>query len=171
MDEATGLMSIITPQQLETLLPLACAWAVGQERAIVQSGVALSDSQLEDARRVGVAKPERVRLLRVAQIPVPTAPALAAAARVTNLINPLTHGLTFRYGIFIRADCWNQRPLVVHELVHTAQYEQLGGFEGFLRPYLLECITPPGYPYGAMEQQALATASKLCANLAPDKWD
>jgi hypothetical protein len=171
MDEATGLMSIITPQQLETLLPLACAWAVGQERAIVQSGVALSESQLEDARRVGVANPERVRLLRVAQIPVPTAPALAAAARVTNLINPLTHGLTLRYGIFIRADCWNQRPLVVHELVHTAQYEQLGGFEGFLRPYLLECVTPPGYPYGPMEQQALATASKLCATLAPDKWD
>lgn len=159
-------MSIISPQQLEMLLPLACAWAVGQERAIVQSGVALSGSQLADARRLGVAHPERVRLLRVAQIPIPTAPALAAAARATNLINPLTHGLTFRYGIFIRADCWNQRPLVVHELVHTAQYEQLGGFEGFLRPYLMECIAPPGYPYGPMEQEAVATAAKLCADEA-----
>jgi hypothetical protein len=87
-------MSIITPQQLEMLLPLVCGWAVGQERAIVQSGVALSESQLADARRAGVAQPERVRLLRVAQIPVPTARALAAAARATNLINPLTHGLT-----------------------------------------------------------------------------
>lgn len=112
-DEALhSTMSIITPQQLEMLLPLVCGWAVGQERAIVQSGVALSESQLADARRVGVAQPERVRLLRVAQIPVPIAPALAAAARATNLINPLTHGLTFRYGIFIRADCWNQRPLL-----------------------------------------------------------
>jgi hypothetical protein len=156
-------VSIITPQQLEMLLPLACAWAVGQERAIVQSGVALNESQLADARRVGVAQPERVRLLRVAQIPVPTAPALAAAARATNLINPLTHGLTLRYGIFIRADCWNQRPLVVHELIHTSQYERLGGFEGFLRPYLLECITPPGYPYGPMEQEAITTAARLCA--------
>jgi hypothetical protein len=154
-------MSVITPQQIEILLPLACAWAVGQERAIVQSGVALSESQLEDARRVGVAQSERVRLLRVAQIPIPTAPALAAAARATNLISPLTHGLTLRYGIFIRADCWNQRSLVVHELVHTAQYERLGGFEGFLRPYLLECITPPGYPYGPMEQEAVTTAAKL----------
>jgi len=154
----------ITPQQLEKLLPLACAWAVGQERAIVQSGVALSESQLADARRVGIAQPDRVRLLRVAQIPVPTAPALAAAARATNLINPLTHGLTFRYGIFIRADCWNQRPLIVHELVHTSQYERLGGFEGFLRPYLLECIAPPGYPYGSMEQEAVAAAAKLCAD-------
>jgi hypothetical protein len=96
---------------------------------------------------------------------------LAAAARATNLINPLTHGLTFRYGIFIRADCWNQRPLVIHELVHTAQYERLGGFEGFLRPYLLECITPPGYPYGPMEQEALAAAAKLCGRQAPEKCE
>ena len=118
-------MSIITPQQLEILLSFACAWGVGQERAILQSGVALSESQLADARQVGVAQPERVRLLRVAQIPVPTAPALAAAARATNPINPLTHGLTLRYGIFIRVDCWNQRPLVIHELVHTSQYERL----------------------------------------------
>jgi hypothetical protein len=157
-------VSIITPEQLETLLPLACAWAVGQERAILQSGVPLTESQLADARRVGVAQPERVRLLRVAQIPIPTAPALAAAARATNLISPLTHGLTLRYGIFIRADCWNQRHLVLHELVHTSQYERLGGFEGFLRPYLLECIAPPGYPYGPMEQEAVATVAKLCAH-------
>ena len=157
-------VSIITPEQLEMLLPLACAWAVGQERAILQSGVGLSESQLADARQVGVARPERVRLLRVAQIPVPTAPALAAAARATNLISPLTHGLTLRYGIFIRADCWNKRQLVVHELVHTLQYERLGGFEGFLRPYLLECITPPGYPYGPMEQEASTTAARLCGS-------
>ncbi len=166
-----GIVNIITPQQLEMLLPLACAWAVGQERTIVQCGVALSESQLADAKRVGIAKPERVRLLRVAQIPVPTAPALAAAARATNLINPLTHGLTFRYGIFIRSDCWNQRQLVAHELVHTAQYERLGGFEGFLRPYLLECITPPGYPYGPMEQEALNTAAKLCGNQMSGKCE
>src|SRR4029077_14181009 len=58
IDEANGpAVNIITPQQLEMLLPLACAWAVGQERAIVQSGVALSESQLADARRVGIAQP------------------------------------------------------------------------------------------------------------------
>src|SRR4029453_14921082 len=121
-------LRFMTPQQLEMLLPLVCGWAVGQERTVVQSGVPLSESQLADARRVGVALPERVRLLRVAQIPVPTAPTLAAAARATNLINPLTHGLTFRYGIFIRADCWNQRPLVVHQLFQPSQYERVGCF-------------------------------------------
>jgi len=64
-------MSIITPQQFEILLPLAVAWASEQERSILQSGVALTEPQLADARQLGVISPERVRLLRVTQIPTP----------------------------------------------------------------------------------------------------
>jgi hypothetical protein len=156
-------MSIITPQQFETLLPLACAWVVEQERTILQTGVALTESQLADARQVGVVQSERVRLLRVAQVPTPTHPALVAAAANSGLISPFTEGLTVRYGIFIRADCWGKRALVAHELVHTTQYERLGGIEAFLRPYLLECLTPPGYPRGPMEQEAITTSARLCA--------
>ena len=156
-------MSIITPQQFEALLPLAGAWAAEQERIILQSGVPLAEAQLADAGQVGVIHPERVRLLRVAQIPTPSQPVLASAAAATNLISPSTGGMTLRYGIFIRADCWEQRLLVAHELVHVTQYERLGGFEAFLRPYLLECLTPPGYPYGPMEQEAVTKSGRLCA--------
>jgi hypothetical protein len=154
-------VSIITPQEFEMLLPLACAWAAEQERTIFESGVSLTGSQLADARRVGVTHPEHVRLFAVVRIPLPTHPLLAAAASAMNLISPCTQGLTLRYGIFVRADCWGQRSLIVHELVHTSQYERLGGFEAFLRRYLLECITPPSYPYGALEQEAVATTSKI----------
>src|SRR2546426_12805153 len=98
-------MSFLTPQQLGMLLPLACAWASEQERAILQSGVALTAAQVADARRVGVTRPERVRLLQVPEIPMPSHPALAAAAAETRLISPSTIGLTLRYGIFIRDDC------------------------------------------------------------------
>jgi hypothetical protein len=154
---------VITPQQLEALLPLAGEWAAEQERTILQSGVPLTEAQLADARKIGVTHPERVRLLRVVQIPTPSHPALAAAAAETNLISPSTGGMTLRYGIFIRTDCWGQRPIIAHELVHTSQYERLGGFEAFLRPYLLECLTPPGYPYGPMEQEAITSSERLCA--------
>lgn len=153
----------IPPQQFEALLPLAEAWAAEQERIILQSGVPLTEAQLADARQVGVIHPERVRLLRVEQIPMPSHPVLAAAAAATNLISPSTGGMTLRYGIFIRTDCWGQRPLVAHELVHTSQYERLGGFEAFLRPYLVECLTPPGYPHGPMEQEAVILSGRLCA--------
>ncbi|HZL78873.1 MAG TPA: hypothetical protein VFC17_08470 [Candidatus Limnocylindrales bacterium] len=152
-----------TQQEIEILLPLACALAAEQERTILQTGVALTELQLSDARRVGVVQPERVRLLRVAQIPTSTLSALTAAATMTRPISPDTRGMTLRYGIFIRDDSWGERQLLVHELVHTSQYERLGGLEGFLRPYLLEYITPPGYPHGPMEQEAVTTAARLCA--------
>lgn len=155
-------MNLITPQQFEMLLPLAAIWAAELERSILQAGVALTESQLADATRLGVVHPERVRLLRVVQIPTPNHPALAAAAAATGLISSATAGLTIRYGIFIRTDCWGQRPLVMHELVHTTQYERLGGFEAFLRPYLSECITPPGYPHGPLEQEAITTSARFC---------
>lgn len=146
-------MSLITPEQWEMLLPLACAWAAEQERVILQSGVALTESQIADAKRVGVKRPERVRLLRVPEILTPTHPLLAQAAEATGLVSSFTIGLTLRYGIFIHDKHWGERRLVVHELAHTMQYERLGSIEAFLRQYLLECITI-GYPEAPMEQEA-----------------
>jgi len=146
-------MAIIMPQQFEILLPHAIAWAEEQESLILQKGIALTNSQLEDAKKIGVKKPEKIRLLRVEKIPTPTDPELCDIAIKTGLISPQTTGLTVRYGIFIRSDFWNHLPLIRHEFVHTMQYEHFGSFEGFLRPYLLECINP-GYPYGPLEQEA-----------------
>jgi len=152
---------MITQEQFKMLLPLACAWAEEQERMILRGGVPLSPAQTFDAVRAGVAHPEQVRLLRVARIPMPEHPALRAAAESTHLISPHTAGLTLSYGIFVRSDCWGDRRLVVHELVHTSQHERLGGFQQFLQKYLYECITI-GYPPAPMEQEAVTTSARLC---------
>jgi hypothetical protein len=154
-------VTTISPAQFQVLLPLACGWAEQQEQRILEQGVSLAADQVADAEIIGVADPARVRLLRVDQIPVPEHPTLRAAAEATSLISPLTAGLTLRYGIFIRADCWGQRRLVAHELAHTAQYERLGGFQPFLQRYLWECLTI-GYPEAPMEQEAIATERRLC---------
>ena len=37
---------------------------------------------------------------------------------------------------------------------------RLGGFHGFLQPYLEECINP-GYPLGDLEQEAKQAESSL----------
>ena len=154
---------MITPEQFESLLPLACQWAAGQEQHILAAGVPLSPIALADAQRAGVAQPERVRILYVPAIPLPEHPALRAATEQTQLLSPLTGGLTLRYGIFIRADCAYSRAMVVHELGHTAQYERLGGFEPFLRQYLSECLSL-GYPEAPMEQEVISLTARICGD-------
>jgi hypothetical protein len=153
--------SIITLEEFELLLPLACEWATEQERHILAEGEPLSTAQIADARLVYVSQPECVRVLHVPEIPIPTHPALRRGAEITQLISPRTGGLTLRYGIFIRSDYRFDRAMLVHELAHTAQYERLGGFEPFLRRYLIECITI-GYPAAPMEQEAISLASQIC---------
>ena len=152
---------MFTEEQFKLLLPVAIAWAEEQEQIILRDGVPLSSDQVTDAKNIGVSHSENVRLLKVAGIPVPQHPILRAAADATQLISPYTAGLTLRYGIFIRADCWGDRRLVFHELVHTLQYERMGGFQNFLQQYLAECINI-GYPTAPMEQEAIITTARMC---------
>jgi hypothetical protein len=149
---------------LEILLAEACPWATEQQAIILQDGIALSDTQLGDAIKIGILRPGKVRLLRVSQIPSPTTPALVLAMKALNSDANSVRGRTFWYGIYIRADAWADRSIIIHELVHTMQYERLGGIEGFLRPYLSECINPPGYPHGPLEQEAMRVTKSMISN-------
>jgi hypothetical protein len=157
------MVAPVTLEQFESLLPLACDWAAEQEQNILGAGASLSQRALADAERIGVSQPERVRILYVPEIPIPQHPALRIAAEQTQLISPLTGGLTLRYGIFIRADCAYSRAMLVHELGHTAQYERFGGFEPFLRQYLFECLTI-GYPEAPMEQEVISLTALICGD-------
>lgn len=161
--------SAITPEQFEILLPLACGWAAAQEKRILATGEALSDTMLNNARLVGVTAPERVRLLFVPEIPIPDDQVLRAAVEETQFLSPLTRGLTLCYGIFIRSDCRADETMVVHELGHVAQYERLGGFEPFLRRYIFECLTL-GYPEAPMEQAVIALTAQICGSRRSPDW-
>ncbi len=152
---------MITQEKFQALLPLATAWAEEQEELILEKGTPLSATEIVDTKLVGVAQPERVRLLGVQQIPLPQHPELNVAAGASSLITPNTAGLTLRFGIYIRNDFWGNRRLIVHELAHTAQYERLGGFTQFLQQYLFECLTI-GHPAAPMEQEAIAVAKRVC---------
>jgi hypothetical protein len=134
------------------LLPAASAWAEWQESVILKAGVPLSGKQVATARAMGIANADRVRLLAVRQIP-PVNWVLSRLGKKLGLVSDTTIGMTLRYGIFIRQDNWGDSRLLVHELAHVVQYERLGGFRGFLKQYLEECINP-GYPFGALEQEA-----------------
>ena len=146
--------------QFDRLLPLAANWVQRQEKRMLRIGVPLSDQELADARAIGVAEADKVRLLQLDRVPFPTDPMLKAAAAAIQFLTPATRGLALRYGIFVRSDCWRERALIAHELVHVMQYERLGGILPFLRQYLSECITI-GYPAAPLEQEAIRVAAVL----------
>jgi len=151
-----------TIDQLEELLPLAAQWAAAQERRVLCEGVPLSKIELADAKKIGVRNPERIRLLRVDAVPVPAHPMLRAAAASINFITAAPLGLALDCGIFVRADHWRDRALIAHELVHTAQYQRLGGILPFLQTYIVQCATV-GYRNAPLELEAIATSARICA--------
>lgn len=152
---------MIDPNRFIQLIPKAVMWAQQQEQEIIKIGTPLSEHQLRDAKIIPVKYPEKVRLLRVSAIPLPDDPELKYAAQAIHLITPHTCGLSLRYGILIRNADWNNRELVVHELVHTSQYERLGGHQQFLTEYLTECIQFQ-YPVTPLEQEAINRARMIC---------
>jgi hypothetical protein len=151
-----------TLDQLEELLPLAAQWAATQQQRVLCEGVPLSKDELTDAKAIGVRNPERVRLLRVDVIPVPAHPMLRAAAASIHFLTATPRGLALGKGIFVRTDHWRDRALIAHELVHTAQFQRLGGILPFLQTYISQCATV-GYPNAPLELEALATAARVCS--------
>lgn len=120
----------------------------------MRNGVALARPEAQFARSLGIVNPDSVRLLKVDAIRAFEHPLLRAATSAIDLRFRHTAGLTLRYGILIRSDCWDQSRLVAHELVHVHQYERLGGIRPFLRSYFHECLVD-GYPFGPLEQEAV----------------
>ena len=149
---------------IRVILPFACAWVRRQESTILKTGVPLSLGQINLAARFGILHPERIRLRAVSQVP-PLNCLLRFVGEKLGVVSGQTIGMTLRYGIFIREEHWGDRRLLTHELAHVAQYERLGGFRGFLKQYLEECVNP-GYPLGDLELEAKQAES--LASTHPD---
>jgi hypothetical protein len=140
-------------EALPRLLPLAAAWAREQSERILREGGALDAEGLTRARRVGVASPERVRVLLVGSIPRPEDPALKSACARLELLGPDTAGLTLGHAIYIRRSLRGDRVLLAHELRHVAQYERYPTIDAYLDVYLRELVRY-GYALAPFEVDA-----------------
>ena len=149
------------PTLLNFALPLATSYAEEQETKILQDGVPLTEQQCSDAKQLGIQNPGRIRLMKVPVIPTPTQPVLAKANEYVGMIGPQSATLSYGYGAFIRADLWEDRAAIVHELVHVAQQERLGGINAFLKAYLKECLTV-GHDNSPMEKEAVTRTKEIC---------
>ena len=155
--------NVIDQKEFEQLLPLACEWALAQEQIILASGASLGPPHIADAQRAGVQDCSRIRVLVVDRIPMPDDKQLAEAARRFQIITAATRGVAFGYGIIIRADCWGDRELLAHQLVHVAQYERNHDLDSCIQEYLSERHTCADFTIGSLEEEARRVAREICA--------
>lgn len=147
--------------QIALVLPLVCSWMRKQEILILRSGTPLNPQQLADAALIGVAHPERVRLLPFDRFPLLDGILFQSLAEANRIMSENTIGLCLQYGIYLRNDFPVTRRLVFHELVHTHQYERMGSPKAFLRQYLYECLAF-GYENSPLEKEANEVTARLC---------
>jgi len=140
--------------ELPALLPRAIAWAEAAGAEAAAAGRPLDRRETAIARRVGVGRPELVRVAVLAELPAPADPELAAAARETGLLGPAAAGLTLDHAVLIRRGCESPR-LLAHELRHVHQVERAGSLAAFLRDYL-DQIVEHGYHDAPLEAEARA---------------
>jgi hypothetical protein len=153
---------VIDQQTFQSLLPLAYQWAKAQEQFILTRGAALGQRDTDDAGLVGVQEPSRVRVLVVDRIPLPYNEALAEASRRAQIITDASRGVAIGHGIIIRDDCWGDRELLVHQLVHVAQCERSGGLEQWVKQYLGDRRGCAQFTTGALEEEARRIAREIC---------
>lgn len=151
---------MMNPQEIISLIPKASIWIEEQEAFILANGVPLSKKQKNSASKIGIKNINKIRLLKVELIPEPADSTLNEASHAIGFIEEDTLGITYRYGIYIRQEFWNNESLIIHELTHTLQYERLGGIAEFLHQYLKECIYY-GYDKSPLEMEAKTMETKL----------
>jgi hypothetical protein len=124
---------------LPHLLPKAIAWAEARASEITSSGFPLDDVGLSLAHKVGVQRPDLIRVSMASRLPLPSDPQLQQAAVATGLLGPGMVGLTLGSGIYI---CNGHRTprLLSHECRHVYQYEQAGSIAAYLPIYLKQIV-------------------------------
>ena len=156
-------MAVVDQETFEELLLLACHWAKAQEEFVLKHGSQLSARHIADAALAGVKEPGRIRLLVVDRIPLPDDAKLAEVSKRIGIVTDDTRCMGFGQALIIRVDAWNDRELILHNLVHIAQCERAGGLEQWCREYLGDRTSCPRFTVGSLEEEARRFARENCA--------
>jgi len=137
-------------ERLQQLEPGIVAFVARCDDDVVKRGRGLTDAEAALAREVGVAHPERVRILVAPDFPEPDDPQLAQFLDRLGPAHPVAE--TTGYGIQLTLRVATSRRILLHELTHVGQIERLGA-EGFWHAYLVELVTV-GYWHSTFEEEA-----------------
>lgn len=141
----------------------ACEWARAQEQFILKHGAPLTSRYAEDAACLGIREVERIRVLIVEKIPLPDDVDLAQAAKQAQIITEASRCVSLGHGIFVRADAWGDRELILHNLVHVVQRERCEDVASYIRQYLSDRRNCPQFTAGSFEEEARRIAKEMCA--------
>src|SRR5947209_10859565 len=156
--------AVVNQDTFEHLLPLAYHWVKEQEEFVLAHGYPLGARRAHDANLVGVRDCARVRVLVVDRIPLPENPELAEASKRIGIITEDTRCAGFGHALIIRVDAWNDRELILHNLVHMAQCERCGGLAQWVRQYLRDRANCPNFTIGSLEEEARRIAHEICCD-------
>lgn len=137
-------------------------WVRRNEKIALRLGRNLNDEELCWAKAYGIEHPEKVRILNVARIPSPVPHWIERICQKMGFPVGNAAGMCMRYGIYVVEKYAHRKSLIAHELVHTQQFERLGGLWSFLRLYLYECMFL-GYRNSPLESEANAKADQVVA--------
>ena len=136
------------------LLPATVFWVWKRERSILKHGRPLTPEELKSATdRAGVCEARRIRVQILPEVPLPGWSWMHTLAGAVGCAPAAVGGMALRYGICLRTDCAHDPGILLHECVHTAQYERLGSLRAFLHRYLIECLRD-GYEASSLEAEA-----------------
>ncbi|MEP6924547.1 MAG: hypothetical protein ABI954_08785 [Pyrinomonadaceae bacterium] len=156
------MMEEFTDAKFDLIAQLMINWSEQWQTHILKHGAPLDENEMQLAKCVGVAAPDKVRILEVPNVPMPHQRLLHSALIKTDIFSLDAHGLTLEYGVFLKTGALPLNYWLAHELVHVGQYERMGGLAICLRQYLRECLTV-GYEASSLEQEAHRTALKCLA--------
>jgi hypothetical protein len=159
-------VAVVDQETFEYLLPIAYQWAKAQEEFVLARGNPLGPRHVRDANLAGVQDSARIRVLVVDRIPLPENPELAEASKRIGILTEDTRCAGFGHALIIRVDAWNDRELVLHNLVHIAQCERCGGLEQWVHQYLGDRISCPNFTQGSLEEEARRVAREICCDHA-----
>ena len=117
---------------------------------------------MADASLSGVTSPARIRVLVVDRILLPDDSDLAEASKRIGIVTDDTRCMGFGYALIVRVDAWNDRELILHNLVHIAQSQRSGGLEQWVRQYLGDRANCPNFTIGSLEEEARRIAREIC---------
>lgn len=145
-------------------LPFAWWWLRHNEKIALRLGRELNEEELGWAEQLEILHPEKIRVLNVTRIPSPVPEWLERFMQRRGFPVGNAAGMCMRYGIYVVEKYSHSKSLLAHEMVHTHQFERLGGVWKFLREYLYQTLLL-GYINAPLENEANTKAEEVTVEI------